>query len=89
MGVLRLDLNWDYDRLHEQVNHHRTIRQMLGHADFFDTQEYALQTLKDNVRLLTPELLDRINQAVVTGGHALVKKTRNRKAAWSLRLLCR
>jgi hypothetical protein len=89
MGVLRLDLNWDYDRLQEQVNHHRTIRQMLGHADFFDTQEYALQTLKDNVRLLTPELLDDINQIVVTGGHALVKKKRNRKAAWSLRLLCR
>lgn len=79
MGVLRLDLNWDYDRLHEQVNHHRTIRQMLGHADFFDTQEYALQTLKDNVRLLTPELLDCINQVVVTGGHALVKKQETEK----------
>ncbi len=77
MGVLRLDLNWDYDRLHEQVNNHKTIRQMLGHGDFFDTHEYHLQTLKDNVRLLTPELLDKINQAVVTSGHALVKKKEN------------
>jgi hypothetical protein len=77
MGVLRLDLNWDYDRLHEQVNNHRTIRQMLGHADFFDTYSYHLQTLKDNVRLLTPELLDKINQVVVTSGHALVKKKEN------------
>lgn len=25
IGVLRLDLNWDYDRLHEQVNNHKTI----------------------------------------------------------------
>ena len=24
MGILRLDLNWNYDRLHEQVNHHKT-----------------------------------------------------------------
>jgi hypothetical protein len=74
MGVLRLDLNWDYDRLHEQVNQHKTIRQMLGHADFFDTHEYQLQTLKDNVRLLTPALLDELNQVIVEGGHALVKK---------------
>lgn len=77
MGVLRLDLNWDYDRLHEQVNQHKTIRQMLGHADFFDTHEYQLQTLKDNVRLLTPELLDELNQVIVEGGHALVKKKEN------------
>ena len=33
-GVLRLDLNIDYDRLHEMVNQHGTIRQMLGHGAF-------------------------------------------------------
>ncbi len=27
MGVLRLELNCDYDRLHELVNQHSTIRQ--------------------------------------------------------------
>src|SRR5438552_1810140 len=35
MGVLRLGLNCDYDRLHYLVNGDRTIRQMLGHADDF------------------------------------------------------
>lgn len=73
-GVLRLDLNWDYDRLHEQVNNHKTIRQMLGHADIFDTYYYHPQTLKDNVCLLTPSLLNEINEIVVASGHALVKK---------------
>ena len=74
MGVLRLGLNCDYDRLHELVNQHKTIREMLGHADFFDEMDYQLQTIKDNVALLTPELLDEINQIVVKAGHALVKK---------------
>ena len=74
MGVLRLDLNWDYDRLQEQVNNHKTIRQMLGHSTLFDEHYYELQTLKDNVRLLTPELLDEVNQLVVKMGHDLVKK---------------
>ena len=72
-GVLRLDLNTDYDRLHELVNQHLTLRQMLGHGEF-DRETYHFQTLKDNVALLTPELLDKINQVVVNGGHALVKK---------------
>ncbi len=77
MGVFRLDLNWDYDHLHGQVNNHRTLRQMLGHADIFDTHYYHLQTIKDNVRLLTPALLDKINQVVVEAGHDVVKKKEN------------
>ncbi len=72
-GVVRLDLNIDYDRLHELVNKHRDIREMLGHGTFNDDL-YHLQTLKDNVCLLTPALLDKINQLVVHAGHALVKK---------------
>ncbi len=77
MGVFRLDLNWDYDHLHGQVNNHKTLRQMLGHADIFDTHYYHLQTIKDNVGLLTPELLDKINQVVVKAGHGVVKKKEN------------
>jgi hypothetical protein len=74
LGVLRLNLNWDYDRLLEMANNHKTIRQMLGHGMKDKEHEYKLQTLKDNVQLLTPELLDEINQLVVLEGHNLVKK---------------
>jgi IS5 family transposase len=82
-GVVRLDLNEDYDRLHELVNHHDTLREMLGHA-MFDETNYPYQTLKDNVRLFTPELLDKINQVVVGAGHGLIKK----KAGAALRGRC-
>ena len=72
-GIVRLDLNIDYDRLHELVNHHDTLREMLGHGGFDDYQ-YHYQTLKDNVNLFTPELLGKINQMVVDAGHVLLKK---------------
>jgi hypothetical protein len=75
LGVLRLGLNADYDRIQELANQHKTIRQMLGHSDWLDEHEYELQTIRDNVSLFTPELLDRINQAVVNAGHSLLKKT--------------
>jgi hypothetical protein len=69
-----LGLNADYDRLQELANQHRTLRQMLGHSDWADTTVYQLQTLKDNLRLFTPAVLDRINQEVVRAGHGLLKK---------------
>jgi IS5 family transposase len=74
MGVLRLNLNCDYDRLHNLVNNHKMIRQILGHGMVDDQYDYYLQTLKDNVSLLTPEMLDQINQVVVNAGHQLIKK---------------
>lgn len=77
LGVLRLGLNTDYDRIHELANHHSTIRQMLGHSSWEDTTEYSLQTIKDNLMLFTPEILDQINQEVVKAGHTLVKKKPN------------
>jgi len=74
LGVLRLSLNADYDRIHELANQHRTVRQMLGHGLIDDEKEYHLQRLKDNLRLFTPDILDRINQEVVRAGHLLLKK---------------
>ena len=75
LGVLRLGLNADYDRIQELANNHFTLRQMLGHSDFADDKSWGVQTLKDNLRLFTPEILERINAVVVTAGHALLKKT--------------
>lgn len=75
LGVLRLGLNSDYDRIQELANQHKTIRQMLGHSGWADEYHYHLQTLKDNLRLFTPELLDQINREVVKAGHQAVKKS--------------
>lgn len=77
LGVVRLGLDADYDRLQELANQHSTLRQMLGHADWVDTHTYELQTLKDNLRLFTPEILDRISAVVVNAGHTLLKKSTN------------
>lgn len=79
LGVVRLNLNCDYDRIHELANNHKTIRQMLGHATFADEYQYKLQTLKDNVSLLSPDILDQINELVVNAGHRLVKKKDDEK----------
>jgi hypothetical protein len=79
MGTIRLNCNWDYDKLQDIVNNHRTIRQMLGHGLMDDDQEYPMQTIRDNVKLLTPEVLDKINTVVVEEGHKLLLKKKTRR----------
>lgn len=79
MGAVRLNLNYDYDRLQEEVNNHHKIRQMLGHSIFDFEEMYRLQTIKDNVSLLTPDILNKINEVVVKSGHSLVKKNEGEK----------
>ncbi len=77
LGVLRLGLNTDYDRIHELANNHNTIRQMMGHSDWSDAYQYSLQAIKDNLMLFTPEILEQINHEVIKAGHVLVKKKPN------------
>jgi hypothetical protein len=79
LGVLRLGLNADYDRIQELANEHKTIRHMLGHSDWMEEKRYELQTIKDNISLFTPDILDRINQEVVNTGHQLLKKNDQEK----------
>ena len=60
MGVLKQGLGCDFDRVQELANQHRTVREFLGHGAFAQDEVYQLQTIMDNVRLLTPALLSAV-----------------------------
>jgi len=79
LGTLKLVCNWDYDKLMEIANEHRTLRSMLGHGIMDNDFRYALQTLKDNVSLFTPEILDKINLIAIGYGHEIVGKKPDKK----------
>jgi len=72
LGTLRLNCNWDYDKVNEMANNHYNLRRMLGHRERDFDSKYALQTIRDNIALLTPPILDEINQIVVNTGHSIV-----------------
>ncbi|MEK6877209.1 MAG: ISNCY family transposase [Thermoproteota archaeon] len=73
LGIIRLGAGLDYDRLHELANQHSNIRVMLI-VDTWDQEFWTLEAIQDNVRFLTPEVLDQINLLVVQAGHKLLKK---------------
>lgn len=70
MGTIRLGSEQDYDKLHDTVNNHGKVREMLGISPLIESDKYySLQRLKDNVALCTPEALSRISEEVVGAGH--------------------
>lgn len=71
---VRLNCHWDYDKLTDIANNHRTLRQVLGHGLTDDNYRYPLQTIKDNLRLLTPEISAELSQVVVDAGHELTRQ---------------
>ncbi len=47
---------------------------MLGHDDVFDCGEYGMQTLVDDVSLLTPRMPARVSKLPAASGHEVAGK---------------
>ena len=78
LAIIRNSLDTNYDRIHDYSNNHILVRKLMGvHQDFGygqSGQTYGLQTIKDNVRLLSEDTIKEINTVVVESGHSLVMK---------------
>ena len=77
LGVVRLGLDADWDRLEDQANHHTLIRQMLGVPATpwgRDAKVFGHQTLRDNVALLDDQLLQQINARIAAAGREVFAK---------------
>ena len=76
LGVIRMTLDVNYDRLHYIANYDSLSRQLLGQPAFDMTLEFKLSTIKENIPLLSEELLTQINAVIASHGHKLIKKKR-------------
>ena len=81
LGVVRLGLDADWDRMEDLANHHLLVRQMLGLPATpwgEDAKVFSHQTLRDNVALLDDELLQQINAAIAAAGREVFAKKSRR-----------
>jgi hypothetical protein len=84
LGVVRLGLDADWDRLEHVANYDTLVRQMLGVPATpwgAAAQVFAHQTLRDNVALLDDELLKEINARVAAAGSEVFAKKAGAPAA--------
>jgi len=76
LGVVRLTLDANYDRLDHIANYDSLVRELLGVKDEFgkEKKEYSLTSLKENIRYIDEFFLIEINELIVKAGHSLLKK---------------
>lgn len=76
LGVIRLGLNADWDRLEHIANFDTLVRQILGVAESpwgADAKRFHRQTLRDNVALVDEALLKEINARVAAEGREVFR----------------
>jgi IS5 family transposase len=77
LGVVRLGLDADWDRLEHIANYDALVRQMLGVPATpwgEEAKVFGHQTLRDNVALLDNELLRQINARIAAAGREVFAK---------------
>jgi hypothetical protein len=77
LGVVRLGLDADWDRIEHIANYDTLVRQMLGvPVDPWGqgAKVFGHQTLRDNVALLDDELLQQINARIASAGREVFAK---------------
>ncbi len=68
LATVRLSHNCDFDKLTDLANNHKTLRLFLE-LNATNNKRFGRQTLIDNLSLLTPEILEQINEKVVNFGY--------------------
>src|SRR5258708_1216345 len=75
LAAVRLGCNLDYDKLQNLAEEHRTLRRLLGIGWWQDDAaagEFDWRRIRDNVCLVKPTTLEKINDCLVRLGHRLV-----------------
>jgi transposase, IS5 family len=72
LASVRLGCNLDYDKLQDLAEQHRNLRLMMGIGDWEEDTEFDWRRIRDNLCLLRPATLEKINRLIVSAGHQLV-----------------
>ena len=72
LGAVRLGCNLNYDRLQNLAEEHRSLRLIMGIGGWCDEQKFDWRCLRDNIALLSPDTIERLNHLIVGEGHRLV-----------------
>jgi hypothetical protein len=71
LAAVRLGCNLDFDKLQDQVENHRALRGIMGIGEWEDLDGFNYRTMRDTLCLLKPTTISKLNEAIVTAGHAI------------------
>lgn len=71
LAAVRLGCNFDYDKLQDQVENHRSLRAIMGIGDWEGGDGFGNRRLRDTLCLIKPSTIAKINEAIVSAGQAI------------------
>jgi transposase, IS5 family len=72
LAAVRLGCNLDYDKLQDLAENHRNLRFLMGLGGWGEEKTvFDWRQIQDNITLLRPETLKKINDLIVAAGHKL------------------
>jgi len=81
LAAVRLGCNFDYDRLQDLAENHRTLRHMMGLGDWDEQTVFNWRTIRNTLCLLRTETIAKIYQLIVAEGHKLEPDAAKRSRA--------
>ena len=80
LGIVRLGCNLTYDKLQDLCENHRALRGILNVGDW-DRTSFDWRRIRDTLRLLKPDTLEKINGLIVAHGQQLHGNARDQVRA--------
>jgi transposase, IS5 family len=71
LAAVRLGCNLDYDKLQDLAEQHRALRHVMGLGDWDAEDGFGWRRIRDNLCLLKPATIEKINHLIVAEGHRL------------------
>ena len=71
LAAVRLGCNFNYDELQNLAEEHRALRHVMGLGDWEDESNLDWRRIQDNLTLLRPETIEKINAMIVEEGQRL------------------
>ena len=81
LGAVRLGCDLNYDKLQDLAENHRKLRAIMGLGDWDESSSFPWHRIRDNLCLLRPEIIQKINELIVAEGHGLVPEAAKRTRA--------
>ncbi len=71
LAAVKLGCNYDYDKLQDQAENHRSLQTMLEVGDWEEARDFRARRIRDTLCQLQPSTLEAINHAIVSHGQDL------------------
>lgn len=71
LAAVRLGCNYDYDKLQDQAENHRSLQTLLGIGQWSENKAFNGRRIRNTLCQLKPETIAAINHAIVSHGQEL------------------